>query len=226
MARSLMILVAVMIVAAACGDSADPTTPATTAAPGTSATTVAPTTTVPATTATTVAAATTTTVAPATTTTVVPGEPFDLYVPLPAEGAVLGVVGVQFDDTLNVRSGPGISFDVAVELEATTTGISGTGNGWRLPSGSLWWEIDTAQGTGWANSRFLSRLDGVDDLTSLVVSGLGEIPAAETMLDLGLVVANALAADSWRSGRGDHRRHRPPRRLSWRLPPSHLRPGH
>jgi hypothetical protein len=33
-------------------------------------------------------------------------------------------------------------------------------------------------------------LGGVDDLNSFVVSELGQIPQAETMLDLGLIVAN------------------------------------
>ena len=36
-------------------------------------------------------------------------------------------------------------------------------------------------------------MGGGDDLTSFVVSQLGEIPAAETMLDLGLMLANTFA---------------------------------
>jgi hypothetical protein len=133
-------------------------------------------------------------VPPTTTTAPLSGEPFDLYVPLPSEGAVVGVVGVQYDDTLNVRSGPNISFDVIATLDPTKTGVAGTGNGWRLPSGSLWWEIEADGVTGWANSRFLSRLGGVIDLTSQVVEFVGEIPTAETMLDLGLIVAGAIGA--------------------------------
>ncbi len=57
----------------------------------------------------------------------------------------------------------------------------------------MWWEITAGGVTGWANQRFLSRFAGVDDVTSQVVAQLGEIPVAETMLDLGLIVANALA---------------------------------
>jgi hypothetical protein len=136
-------------------------------------------------------APTTTTEAPPTTLGWT-GDPTDFWVPIPEEGAVIGVIGVAHDDTLNVRSGPGISFDIVAELDPTLTGISGTGGGWQLPSGSVWWEIEVGGGvTGWANQRFLSRLGGVDDLTSLVVERLGEIPAAETMLDLGLAVGDA-----------------------------------
>jgi uncharacterized protein YraI len=112
-------------------------------------------------------------------------------VPVPEEGSVVGVVGVQFDDTLNVRSGPGVAFDVIMALEPTQSGIAGTGEGWQLPSGSVWWKIEADGGVGWANQQYLSRLGQVDDVTSVVVEQLGEIPIAETMLDLGLVVANA-----------------------------------
>ncbi|MDH3729530.1 MAG: hypothetical protein OES13_00190, partial [Acidimicrobiia bacterium] len=199
MIRMIAISCTIVLVAAACGDTATTTSDATgtTAAP---ATTVAPTTT-PATTLPPATTSTTTTTEPATTTTAGPiGEPFDFWVPTPAEGPILGVIGVQYDDTLNVRSGPGITFDVIATLDPTLMGISGTGNGWQLPSGTVWWEIDAGGGIGWANQRFLSRFAGVDDITSLVVASLGEIPLAETMLELGTIVANAVASTDVESG--------------------------
>jgi hypothetical protein len=56
---------------------------------------------------------------------------------------------------------------------------------------SIWDEI-TAQGiTGWVNSSYLGYLGGVDDLTSFVVNQMGGIPEAETMLDLGTMVAES-----------------------------------
>jgi hypothetical protein len=122
------------------------------------------------------------------------GEPIDFWVPTLIEGPILGVVGVQYDDTLNVRSGPSIAFDVVATLDPTQVDISGTGNGWQLPSGTVWWEIDTGVVVGWANQRFLSRFAGVDDITSVVVGNLGEIPLAETMLELGAIVANSVAS--------------------------------
>jgi len=141
---------------------------------------------------------TTTTVPPVTLTTVPPvaepiGESYDFWVPVPREGAILGVVGVRHDDTLNVRSGPDVTFSVIAALEPTQVGIAGTGEGWQLPSGSVWWKVEADGVAGWANQQFLSRLGGVDDLTSFVVSQLGGIPVAETMLDLGLIVANTFA---------------------------------
>ena len=141
---------------------------------------------------------TTTTVPSVTLTTVPPvaepiGESYDFWVPVPREGAILGVVGVRHDDTLNVRSGPDVTFSVIATLEPTQVGIAGTGEGWQLPSGSVWWKVEADGVAGWANQQFLSRLGGVDDLTSFVVSQLGGIPVAETMLDLGLIVANTFA---------------------------------
>lgn len=122
-----------------------------------------------------------------------PGEPFDLWVPVADEGPIIGVVGVASDDTLNVRAGPGVEFEVVATLEATQTGIAGTGRGWLPPGSSPWWEIEADGVVGWANQRFLSRLGGTTDVTSMVVSQLGQTPLAETMLDLGLTVADVFA---------------------------------
>jgi hypothetical protein len=47
--------------------------------------------------------------------------------------------------------------------------------------------------TGWVNSRYLGYLGGVEDLTSVAVDRLGGIPEAETMLDLGELVAGAFS---------------------------------
>lgn len=200
MIRMLAISCVIVLVAAACGDTT--ATTATTAAPGTTvAPTTTPTTQPPATTSPPPTTAPTTTTVPATTTTAGPiGEPFDFWVPIPAEGAILGVIGVQYDDTLNVRSGPNITYGVIATLDPTQMGISGTGNGWQLPSGTVWWEIEAGGAVGWANQRFLSRLAGVDDITSLVVANLGEIPVAETMLELGTIVANSVASTDVESG--------------------------
>jgi hypothetical protein len=200
MKHVMAVLSVLTLVAAACGDSATTTTTAdatattttlSTTTPATTVAATAPTTTAPTTTTT---APTTTTVEQTTTTAAWIGEPIDFWVPVPEEGPVVGVVGVRYDDVLNVRSGPHITFDVIATLDPTQDGISGTGNGWQLPSGSVWWEIEVGGVVGWANQRFLSRLAGVDDVTSFVVNQLGEIPSAETMLDLGLVVARVLGS--------------------------------
>lgn len=202
MLRRLSLLVMVTtLVAAACAQ-VDTTTVTIAVTPTTTLSTTVATTTLPPAPATTAPPPPATTVPPVATTTVPSttgpvGESYEFWVPAPSEGAILGVVGVRHDDMLNVRSGPDVTFDVIATLEPTQTGIAGTGEGWQLPSGSVWWKIEADGVVGWANQRFLSRLGGVDDLTSFVVGELGEVPVAETMLGLGLIVANTFAgADS------------------------------
>lgn len=125
------------------------------------------------------------------------GEAFDLWVPTPAEGAILGVVGVSFDDTLNVRSGPGVSFGVETELDPTTDAIGGTGRGWQVPEGDVWWEIQRdGVVLGWANQRYLARLGSTTDLTSTVVDYLGGIPEADSLEELAGMVAGARGGGS------------------------------
>lgn len=189
MRRIVRLVCVLTMTVAACGGDSDDTAdnePTTTA--------VVTTTTVP-TTTTSTTASTTTTAAATTSTTVVAGaegESYDLWVPEPEEGTIIGVVGVRHDDTLKLRSGPAVSFDVLATLDPTFDRITGTGEGWQLPSGEVWWKIDAGV-QGWANQRFMSRLSDVDDVTSIIVDRLGEIPAAETMLDLGLMAVDAFA---------------------------------
>lgn len=139
----------------------------------------------------TVATVTTTTAPTTTTFPRWPGEGLNVGVPTPAEGPVVSVVGVAFDDTLNVRSGPGIDFGVVGELAPTATRITGTGEGWQLPTGALWWEIDAGAVRGWANSSFLSRIGDVGDITDRVNALVDALPPHEDMAGLGFVVAEA-----------------------------------
>lgn len=140
---------------------------------------------------------TTTTVEPTTTTTIpdtttsLPGDPIDIG---PQPGDVLAVVGVAHDDVLNVRSAPGTDQTVIEELDPLASDVVALGNARALPA-SIWFEVETDDGAGWASSSFLAYLGGTTDATADIVELLGETPAAETMLDLGLVVAQALASD-------------------------------
>lgn len=123
------------------------------------------------------------------TTTTLPGEPFDI---VPADGVLLAVIGVAFDDVLNVRSGPGTSFGIVATLAPTGTMLS-TGEA-RLLTRSIWYRVSTGSVTGWVNSSFTGQLGLVDDVTSAVVADLGGIPEADTMLELGRIVAEARAS--------------------------------
>ena len=180
MKRLLVLLGVVAVLAASCGSTGDTTT--TTAAP---ATTVAPTTTTEP--ATTTSIAPTTTAAPATTTTL-PGEPMDFG---PAAGDQIAVVGVAYDDVLNLRAAPGTDQEILLGLAPTYEDMIAKGNTRRLPA-SIWYEVDAAGATGWVSSRFVAYIGATEDVTALVVDRFGEIPSAETMLDLGDAVADVM----------------------------------
>jgi hypothetical protein len=155
--KLVIITLGAALVLAACGDASAETVPADSGVA--TATSLAPTSTVvPVTTTIPDAADASTTVPPVATTKFPPtigptGEQYDFWVPVPSEGAILGVVGVHHDDTLNIRSGPHVTFDVIATLEPIRIGIAGTGEGWQLPSGSVWWKIEADGVVGWAEGR-------------------------------------------------------------------------
>jgi hypothetical protein len=138
------------------------------------------------TTTTTTSTPTTTTTVPTTTTTTLPGESIDLF---PEAGDILAVVGVSFDSELNVRAAPGTDQEVLARLAPLTDDVVATGQERQLPD-SIWYEITTTdEVTGWASSAYLAWIGETSDVTAAVIEQLGETPAAETMLGLGLTVA-------------------------------------
>ncbi|MGH3753192.1 MAG: hypothetical protein ACRDRP_10930 [Pseudonocardiaceae bacterium] len=120
-----------------------------------------------------------------------PGELIDIG---PAAGQVVGVVGVPFDDVLNVRAAPGADQQIVARLNPLADDVVATGAARRLDQ-TIWHEV-TAQGvTGWANRAFLAWLGGTDDVTAQIIDARGGRPSAKTMLDLGRIVAEANASD-------------------------------
>lgn len=120
-----------------------------------------------------------------------PGELIDIG---PAAGQVVGVVGVPFDDVLNVRAAPGADQRVVARLNPLVDDVVATGAARRLDQ-SIWHEV-TAEGvTGWVNRAFLAWLGGTDDVTAQIIDARSERPSAKTMLDLGRIVAEAKASD-------------------------------
>jgi hypothetical protein len=115
-----------------------------------------------------------------------PGEVVEIY---PYEGAELSVVGVEAEDTLNVRAGPGTDFDVVTELDPLADGLVSTGQVRTLDDGSYWVEVQVDGVVGWTNRRFVSEMTGTTDVTHQLPQGLG----GETMLDLAEAVADARA---------------------------------
>lgn len=151
---------------------------------------------------------------PAPTTTVpLPGEPSDFG---PAEGAALAVVGVDYDDVLNVRDVPAGEIIATLDLlnpyvgllevrEAPSGEILASPDSWEdaivatgrtraLPT-TIWHELWVAGLTGWSSAAYLAQPGATDDVTAHIVEILGERPQTDTMLDLGLIVAETVASD-------------------------------
>ena len=142
-----------------------------------------------------------------------PGEPLVLG---PAEGAGLAVVGIRYDSALNMRAVPNGEIiarldnvmdgvrDPAIYVrrpnsdDIITTvvwkrGVVATGNTRELTT-STWHEFLAGDLTGWSSAAFLAQLGATEDATSEVVDALGEIPVADTMVELGLEVAQTMAS--------------------------------
>ncbi|MDH3500183.1 MAG: SH3 domain-containing protein [Acidimicrobiia bacterium] len=192
------VVVAVVVLTAACGDGGAASTtigettsvpPSSTLAPTIAPTTPPPTSTSPATTTTT--ASSTTTAPPTSAPTSLPGDPMDFG---PRAGDVLGVVGVAHDDVLNVRLAPGTDQTIVARLAPLEDEVIALGNTRQLPS-SIWYEVDADGRRGWASAAYLAYLGDTSDMTALLIAALGETPEAETMLDLGQIVAEASASD-------------------------------
>lgn len=119
------------------------------------------------------------------------GEPFELG---PQAGDLLAVVGVAVDETMAVRAAPAGDAEVVQELEPTATGLEATGEA-RINDNTIWYEV-TADDVGWVEASGLAYIGLTDDATAEVVEQLGSLPEAASMVELGQVVAEALASDS------------------------------
>jgi hypothetical protein len=78
---------------------------------------------------------------------------------------------------------------VVATLDPIAAGVETTGRIWESET---WWIEVTAEGsTGWASLRLLAGRDGTRDVTSQVVTTLGDRPTSDTMSDLGQTVAES-----------------------------------
>ncbi len=73
-----------------------------------------------------------------------------------ADTPVFAVVNVAVDDTLNVRSGPGVDHPVIGRLAPSTSGVSLTGEETFVGT-ARWVEIVTPARTGWVNAYYLEE---------------------------------------------------------------------
>lgn len=115
---------------------------------------------------------------------------------------------------------------VVASLGPLEADLVSTGHARQLGT-SRWFEVRVAGATGWADATSLAYLGGTDDVTERTVAKLGGAPTADSMLELGRIVATAGLSnqshargdrhrrtdDGGRHRRGDLRRGRLPRRL-------------
>jgi len=106
----------------------------------------------------------------------------------PGAGDQIAVIGVEFDDVLNVRIAPGIDFDVVATLEPAADDVIAMGEN-RLLESSFWVEIETADGPGWVNEAYVGFLGVSQTLPSDLTA---EDANAE---ELGLLVAQTYASE-------------------------------
>jgi len=137
----------------------------------------------------------TTTTAAASTTTSSTGLRGDPIAFGPAAGDILAVVGVAHDDVLNLRSSPGANQDIVAGIPPLFSDLTAQGATRQLAA-SMWIEVDFSGLEGWVNLRFIAYLGATDDITAQIVSTLGETPVADSMLELGLIVAESIIAEA------------------------------
>lgn len=142
-----------------------------------------------------------------------PGEPYEFG---PSADTGLGVVGVAYNSSLNVRDIPngeviarlanvidGARSPVVEvrragsnELAATLDlehGVIATGNTRQLPT-TIWHELRAGDLVGWASAAYLAPLGASRDVTSQVVDVLAGTPTAATLEELGLMVAGVFVS--------------------------------
>lgn len=119
-----------------------------------------------------------------------PGVPWDAH---PYAGAEFAVVGVAADDVLNVRTGPGVEFDVAYTLGPLEDSVIATGQNRQLPSGDVWALVRQGAREGWVNAAYLLLPSSTEDVTASNFPSPADLPRASTVEDLAHLVADAVA---------------------------------
>ena len=111
----------------------------------------------------------------------------------PAEGTALATVGINHAEHVSVYGHPA-GEEVVATLDSLAQEIVATGN-IRVLEANLWYEVSVGEATGWVNSLHLAYLGSADDVTWQIITSMGQTPTTETMIDLGQIVAEAVAAD-------------------------------
>ncbi|MEM9562664.1 MAG: SH3 domain-containing protein [Actinomycetota bacterium] len=128
-----------------------------------------------------------------TTATDLAGEPWDGFA---QAGEVLSVFGVDHDDVLNVRAGPGTDTEIVATAAPTADDLVATGRARQLPS-SFWYEVQLDGGdgvSGWVSVAFVAFAGATDDATAEFLAANGPA-SAETLVDLADAVGTALGSE-------------------------------
>lgn len=181
--RWLGALAAGALILSGCGLADTGETTSTTTVPTTSTQPEAPTTST--------SPAVSTTPPAASTSTTIPGDVLDFG---PRAGEVLMVIGVRYDDVLNLRVLPGPSQPIVGTLAPDFMDLVARGETRQIPNAL--WIAATADGTdGWVNMSYVGYAGPTSDLTASVVDDLGEYPTASSMTELGSIVAESMASE-------------------------------
>lgn len=140
-----------------------------------------------------------------------PGEPYEYG---PDEGTSLAVVGVPYEDVLDVwdvpfgeiiatldasnpyeglvivREAPSAEF--ITSFDSWTGAIAATGRTRILPD-AAWNEVRVAGLTGWAKAAHLAPVGLTDDITAHLINRIGRRPEAEQLGELALIVGEMFA---------------------------------
>jgi len=135
--------------------------------------------------------ATTSSTFEATTTSTLAGGLIDFG---PQSGDVLAVIGVRYDDALNLRARPGPTQPILDTIDPLYDGLIAAGETWQLPA-AFWIKVDYQSVIGWVHLGYIAYLGATDDVTSRVISDMGQIPKAGSMEELGLLVAESFVSD-------------------------------
>ena len=116
-----------------------------------------------------------------------PGEPVEFG---PAAGDTLAVVGVAYDDVLNLRAAPGADQAIIERIPPLFDDLTALGETRHLPR-SFWIAVDYEGTEGWVNVRYTGYLGKTTDVTPEFIDGL----TAADMVELGMMAAEATGFD-------------------------------
>lgn len=116
-----------------------------------------------------------------------------------SKGEVLVVMGVAFDQTLDLRVSPEPAAAIAGAVEPLSD-VTATGASRRVDDTGVWHEVRAGDMTGWVPAGSLAWRGETVDETSAMVRALNRRPTGEDMLDLGRKIARASSFNDPASG--------------------------